>query len=805
MRTRTFLVPLLAAALSGCVFPKPWAPSPPELDPAAPGMRVEVREARARPTLTVLAREGDPSAAVALAVLTDGGPSSATALGAIVESRLEQAGFRFVDSEASRDGYRLTALLPDRGLAAPFVATLRDALLTPLSPGSPELAFARDRLAALPRQPISDPALDPLARCSGEPTLLADDARLDLATPQGLAQLEGLRRASHLASRLSLGVVGPRQVGDEVTEALASTSRWPDGAWPKDADLRGTADWEASLAKGETSRVKLALRVGDAAVAKAVAERAGDPAGLLATRLASLGSGWRMAEVSATARARGGCVSLTAEPTTPLPDSLAEAMAARAASILLTELREELEEAARFSGARDPWRAAIDASDPREAASLAAFWSLSTRGRDREPSARTSIVAELPSSAMEAKGSEPGSADSRFTTNLKALVEAPRDLTLLPKLRVERGQNRLWLLVASPCGLSAESSSDAGLTALAMFSAAAGGERNGVVLEPWVSAEGAGLLAHAAPDPSESPSDLATRVAREAARALAASTHAPAGFARARAILLSKVASRGPAFETAAEALAPGRPSQLLPLGTWSALPRLGAEAAALRAHALISGPLDMAILADYDAQQGETAARILERWLSRGTARPRSCPLPSPHPEPSPGLVEVELPQTAVSARAILAFPLSGPAQRERAAWLVSGFEGKEGFLAQSLRSLGKVTATARLQGGKLASALVIELRAPDEDLDDAVAQLRALMQRLSSGAITTEDLARALRHRNESSLQASLDPRRRIVDLFLDRQFPAPPKLEDLQAFAKEALRDDKAILVLARPRKN
>lgn len=749
--------------------------------------------------LSVLAREGDPSPAIALAVVTEGGLSVATALSAVVESRLEQAGFAHLEAQASWDGYRLTALLPDPGSVTPFVAALRDALLTPLSPGSVEMSRAAERLATLDKQPFAEAEGESFWRCTGDPVRFASDARLDLSKSEGVAQLESFRQRSHLASRLSLGVVGQRAVGDEVTRAIASSARWPDGPGPREAE-REPADLRVAVVEGrDGARARIAFRVSDAARAKLVAERVSDPTGLLATRLGSLGSAWRITEITAAARARGGCLAVTAEPVIPLPESLVEASSLRAASLLLQELRAELGDATTPPEARDPWRSAIDASDPREASALAAWWAFSARGRGGEIEARPSILAELPPGPDRDREAR----RSRFATALKSSETPARDLVIEPRVRVERGQNRLWLLVASPCP-SAESSADSGLTALAILSAAAAGSRDGVSLEPWLSPEGAGLLAHAAPRPGESPWDLAARVAREAARALATSTHDPAGFASARAILLTKLAAQGPALEVAAKALSPTHPSWISPLGTWNAATRLGSEAAALRAHALASGPLEIAVLADHHAEQGEIAARTVERWLSRGSEPPRSCPSRASRPEPTPGLFEVELGPGAAFSRALLAFPLSGSSEREQGAWLAAGLEGAEGWLAQSLRSLPNAQATARILGGGLASALLIEVRAKDELIEDAIAQVRGLLLRISSGAIAAEDLDRARRHRSQAHLESSLDPRRRIVDLFLGRgPLPPQPRLEEIQTFAKEALRDDKAILVLARPR--
>ncbi len=70
----------------------------------------------------------------------------------------------------------------------------------------------------------------------------------------------------------------------------------------------------------------------------------------------------------------------------------------------------------------------------------------------------------------------------------------------IERVKVERGQDELWVLLASPCGVTAERSADAGISAtfLTRRAASIGGPRIGsdVTLEPWFSADGVGLVAH---------------------------------------------------------------------------------------------------------------------------------------------------------------------------------------------------------------------------------------------------------------------------------------------------------------------
>lgn len=791
------------------MLPKGLATSaPPKPLPAA----IEVREAEARPTVNLLVREGDPASAIALAVVTEGGSAEATALAAIVETRLEGAGFPVVTTQAERDGYRLRALVSTPKEAAAFARALGDALLTPIAEGSEEVARAGRRLESLRRHPLPDPALEAIARCTGRLGVLPGEPALDPTSKAGLAKLEASRRKAHAISRLSLGVVGPRKVGDAVLEAMAASKPWPKGSLPKaswpDRDVAHTHA-SGSEPSGK-AKITVALRVDDAPHAKLAAERLGDPRGALALRLEP--TLWQLTEVVATARLEGGCLSASLEASKPLDKLVPEEEAAHAAALLRRELEAELSRAK--LDAADPWASALDASDPRDAAELAAFWSLTARAPARSRPLRAAIAAALPPPA-ESDSPKPSSARSeRFAQALARAERAHETQVVEPRIRIEPGQNRLFVLVGSPCGLASESSADAGVTALAIMAAALGAEgdpRAGVTIEPWLSPDGVGLLAHAPRLPGESADSLAIRVAEEAARAFVSAGHRPAGFARARSLLIAKLAGESATdadlFEIAAQAIAPSHPSWLSPFGSLRSLIKLGAEAAALRNGALLAGPLRVAVLADESASQGELVARTLDRWFSRHAETPRTCPLPSARREPASGMFQLELAKEA-RARALLAFPAPGPASadRESAAIAVRLLDQKDGLLDRALRSLPGASARAKLVGGELASALVVELTAKEELLDDAIAQIRGLLQRLAEGGLADDDLERAMQDHRQKELESLLDPRRRIADLFHGRE-PAitgrGPSFEAVRAFLRGALRDDQAVLVVARPR--
>src|SRR5262249_37393370 len=137
----------------------------------------------------------------------------------------------------------------------------------------------------------------------------------------------------------------------------------------------------------------------------------------------------------------------------------------------------------------------------------------------------------------------------------------------------------------------------------------------------------------------------------------------------------------------------------------------------------------------------------------------------------------------------------------------LLAGLGGPDGWLAKAMSSPSlAATAQARLLGGARAAALVIDVRTSEASLEAAGAQVRGLLGRLPQGAVGARDLGRSVAQRDRWDLDASFDLRRRIVALWCDpcsAKPSLPPSLDAWRAWASGALRDDKLVVVLARPR--
>jgi len=392
----------------------------------------------------------------------------------------------------------------------------------------------------------------------------------------------------------------------------------------------------------------------------------------------------------------------------------------------------------------------------------------------------------------------------------EALKQAERDWTRLAlerRGRVEPGQGEFWALLASPCGTGNESSADAGLAAMFVRAVA---ERTphhqGVAIEPWITPEGIGLLAHGPPsDRHEKPDEHARRVASTLGRALVATPLVGSDIAQARVELLREVGpGPRPGWWLTLESIAPTRPSLLEPRGTWASLSELATQAVDDRRNAFIGGRLRLAVLANWKKSQIDAAAAGLRRWLHPLRSEGRGCaPVGATPPQAGQRTLHTSSSPDDGSV-AYVAVPL--PSERTRsqreAEWTLLLLNRHGGWLDQALRLPGLVSsAKARLVGGRRSSALVIEVKALPDEIDKAVAQVRALLRRLAQGAARKRDAELAQRHFARLDRTVALDPRHRIVHLWRGRSRKSPADLTSLRRLHSRTFRPEKHVVVLVK----
>lgn len=782
-----------------------------------------------RPPLVVVSREGDARGALGVAVATGGiaadrGASVAVALAGLMEARLDAAGLEDATVVAGWDGYRVRALVTAASAPA-AVNMIRTAMLTPASAREQDtLAAAQRKLDALAERPMADVALLDSVRCTGEAFAIPSAAR-----PPSLRaeELEEWRHAAHGLGRVAFASVGSEALGDAAASAIAREAIWPAGApstappWPT-LDARAEVyDASAAIPAG-SARITLAAHTTSALRALSPAYALGDPRGPLSSRLGALDAPGRVKSVTATAHPGEGCISMTFDLAARDLTSDASGRIATAAALARQELSVELSE---VNAAAEGEALAPGGGDPRDAAERAAWWALARRPSPAPADLRFSLAIGI----AGGRDAPPSSGANTWESALARQAEAiRRDLDLATvawrapvveaRARVERGQGDLWILLASTCGALAEVDDDAGLgAAVSMATAAQASRAEGAGLaevEPWVTTEGIGIVVHGPPLPGESPAAHARRLADLAARAFAADPIDASFAAEARGTLLGRATlPEGRVLSALADALAPGHATWFAPLGTARGLGHASDAAVTLRGSAMRAGPLRVAVLANVDAAQSEVAVRAIDRWVARRPGEARTCPAAATAPPPRTGTYAVEA-ANAGRSEAWLAFPLPAPdgtsaphtaeAPAESAAWVAAALDGDDGLLAHALGDGGLADSwSARVIGTSRSAALVVRVVAMEGSLDAAVAQTRALFERLRRGALSDADRTHAASVREDENLAGGLDPRARLIALFRGTASASPaPSLATLRAFCASALNEDALVIAAARP---
>lgn len=839
-----FAAPLTGALIVGC------GPSSPAVQPSASAhgaaLLPDVRIAKDRPPVVLVARDGDPSGAVAAAVTTGGLEGNdddaeiAVALAGVVEARLLARGLAPV-VVPSWSGFRAAVLVTatEGATATTNAATTTDALREALSApiDDKDVAAAKKKLAALAARPLRDASLARWARCVGSPHALpqrAGKSGEDLAAPR----LEKWRAGAHGLGRVAIAVAAPGAMAESVANAIARGPAWKAGAAAPATSASGAVIdvdvYEASAELSPTTVVHATLDVGTGSDAVTTAEALGDPHGPLASRLAALDMPFRLREVTGTAEPRGGCVGMVLESAAPSssPTASGADLATRVAdAVALVHVEAQVHLAEGGTGL-DGRTLARRAGDAREAAERAAWWGLAdawvttaststAAGNGSGPSA--GVRAMRGSVALGAplrRGSAP-SAEGAVDPSKEALAGAVQRATASwqksvaeGRARVEPGQGETWVLVASPCGTESETDADAGLTALFTVAAAEMAKSSPEArVEPWFVPDGAGLLVHGPALPGESAAAQARRLADVVARSFAADPISLAALTRARAELLRHDArSDGPALGVVASAVSPGHASWFIPSGREDTLARSADAAVLARAQALRAGPLRVAVLANVDAAQGEAALRAADRWIDRRVGDARVCRPATGAAPARPGTYAIDA-RPGAAPEAYLAFPFAPGDERTRAsaAAVAAALDGEGGLLEKALGAPGMARSwSARVVGWPRAPALVLRVVSTQAALDGAVMQVRALVDRLAKGGLSAADLARATAQASREAVAAALDPRARVVATWRNEPIataaqPMPrgrASLDDVRAFASKHLAEDTMVIVASRP---
>ncbi len=771
--------------------------------------RIAVHDDPGRPRFTSIVRQGDPAGAIAALVLTGGDGQASVALATIVAERLKNAQGRPVEVHSDRLGYRISTLVQDPNEARAWVAALRNAFERPIQPDSPETKAAANALQSLRGSSPSRLELDAINACTGEIAIPASTTVLVPSTPDGARILEQWRASFHGAQRIAFATVGSSVLTTAVHEELNAGSPWPtvtpsEDPWPE-ADTVEAVFLTGS--RTDTPVLTLAARVSNTFAVTRLTETTFAASGPLAQRLAAA-TAWRLARSSATVRPRGACLALSVERDPALKDVDLTLDAARVAAWLSHEMQGELQDA--YADASVAGEIVLRTSNPQQAASIAAWWSHAAR-LQAGPS-RVAIALGLPPPKDIRDKSELGrtltTALSSFQSSLPTFSASWQQPNIDTISRLEEGQGEFWLLLANRCGTTAETGTDVGYSALAAIAAAH--HHNGkddVTLEPWIAQDGLGILAHASPKVGEHPSALARRVANAAASAMLGPPPPEYAIQEARHRLIAYLHTDGPqgeGFGMLAKTLSPRQPAWLAPYGLYKTIVQADVQSITLRHAALASGPLRLAVLANSDAQQVPSAARVTDRWIIHRSGSPRTCS-PSPPPSSGPDATNIALhSDTSSQAWIGVAQPSPSPSDRLMFAMLREILAGSEGMLPESFRSLDtSLRAEARTTGQRRMTALVLSFRGADEAVDRALQLAQMAMTRLRQGNISEQELRRTYTLVETNLLHQRLDPRVRIAQTWRqETSLPPMPSIQEWKTWVARTVSDERIVTIRVRP---
>lgn len=124
----------------------------------------------------------------------------------------------------------------------------------------------------------------------------------------------------------------------------------------------------------------------------------------------------------------------------------------------------------------------------------------------------------------------------------------------------------------------------------------------------------------------------------------------------------------------------------------------------------------------------------------------------------------------------------------------------GPSGVFASALSP--PATAYARIAGGEAVPTFIVEVRAPPDFINTAEGQVRSELLTLST-TVSEAHLAWALHQKSRRRLEARMDPRQRLADLWNGRERDAPstPTLTAWRGFLAATFREPSFVVVVGR----
>ena len=622
-----------------------------------------------------------------------------------------------------------------------------------------------------------------IADCSGE--LFIDQRQTEvIRNPAKLREaVERARSDVYSQSNARFAVVGSRSIVRGAERALDKLQPWPRLAAANDVSPEVPSNSpNVSVSMGSARSLSIAWRVGSIATANFAAlalRRTGSP---LLSQVTALDTGWKLEAISAIARDMGACLRIDFSSdndgaTTP-PMSLESVT-----RLAIAESRTALQAAAGTS--LDDRDLALD-NDPRRASRQVAWNSLSLP----EPSTRRSMHVHLRIST----------ADPQANALEAALHDALNKKGLSPidaAFRLETGQTELWSVLASPCGTSNEATDDAGSTAAWIRAIAQQYTGHlGVQVEPWITSDGLGFIAHGPVQFStETATSMATRLGNALGSVIATGRITGAELAAIRESSLLRVGStprRG--YWQLIDSLSSGHSAAFEPLGTFDSIRGFDLSRLQAMRQAWLRGPLRLGTLLNRNKDQLTAMSASLHRWLDPHRPDLGQCPQMVVGNKPGQ---DIQITTRSIDQRdsnAYVAVQLA-PDPHDNVIyehWLLWLLTRPNGWLETNLHQAGGLTSfTADIKGPSHNRLLIVGLNGDDDSkLANCIVRLRDLLSRLSKQGAEAQEVELAKAWSEDQIRRAELDPRRRLVDLWRGTQATHQRHLSGFSRYLNQSL---------------
>jgi hypothetical protein len=756
---------------------------------------LEERHVEEKPEVAAIVREGDPRAGLALRIGVDSGVEDTLGLSALMASRLSGVVAHF-QVEPGLDSVAVVGALEASNVSADelraIVSALDSTLRATVQPSETEAPAFTSNLRRVVQQYLGTDWSLERQGCLGETTT---ERSLSLvATPDLAGRLERLRHHVFGRENARFGVVGSADIVSGVVHAVEGIPDWPSAEALRDA--RPAADG-VDLVKASPEALSVLLRVGEAerifALERELLGNAIGPQRLSVSKL----PGIRIRRVRASALRRGGCLRVDLEPSS-LPSTDTSVAA------LLTAARLLVESASASPEVKSEWarlamaRAALEQSSSMSAAVLATEVSLS----EAEPKRPDTVFVQLHSSygGVDVQGF------GGYLLN-QVLGNHAVEERIPTLVRIEPGQGKIHVLLASPCMPANEPKRLLGSTALFLSAIAehySGLE--GVTLKPWVTSQGAGLFASTGKLHPKEPSDeQVERLGRVLGQAIAFLPDDNQLFWRQRATQLARLGpGRRPALWQAILALAPERPGLVIQEGTFDTVESVQPLELRERARLFASEELRAALVVSEAGTSVPRFERALMRWLGPLRGGAKRCPIATEVSALTGDLRLESGPVEQGDAPLTLTYvlPSAEPEDAIYAEWLQRLLDGSGGWLDRVSRAAHLAAEfDVAVVGGSGRRGLVLAVGVTESQLDAVLGAISTGFADLGRGVKPENwDLAPIEQWHRARELRRLSEPSERLVELWSARA-PSPKVTEaGFLAYLRRAFASNKPFVVRA-----